>query len=327
MNLSREFLYQRHRLSHQQIDNLLNEQQHDLVFKEKISQLHQVTLFLELTQALREADIWFVPCKGPLLSHRIYNDATCRRYKDFDFLIKPDKIRLTIAVFKKLGYVPCSFPWPVSRSKEKRLLLFLNQYSLHHPSKKISVEIHWSLLKYPAVRAGKLAEIVDKNIQQTVFAGQQFNQFTLEFELLHLVLHGGLHTWSRLKWLVDIHEIINRFQVDKTKFEILVKLLHAQRLVGLCNAMLSHYFPDTIPLPVDAPAPNWFIKYSLHQTMRTSDTPVYLPEDLLTYRWFHIQAFPCWRYRLMKIFVLLIFFFQNQKRKLWHIKPVKIPAR
>jgi hypothetical protein len=194
--------------------------------------------------------------------------------------------------------------------------MFLNQYSLHHPSKKISVEIHWSLLKYPAVRFGKLAETVDENIQQTVFAGQEFKQFTLEFELLHLVIHGGLHTWSRLKWLVDIHEILKRFPADKIKFEALVRALNAQRMVGLCNAMLRHYYPESVLLPVDAPVPDWVLRYSLRQMNRITDTPVYLPGDLLTYRRFHLLAFPGWRYRITKLILLMIFSLQNKKKNI-----------
>ena len=169
-----------------------------------------------------------------------------------------------------------------------------------------------------------MAAIVNENLQQTVFAGKKFNQFTPELELLHLVIHGGLHTWSRLKWLVDIHEIINRFQIDKTKFETLAELLHAKRLVGLCNEMLGHYFPGTALLPVDYRVPKWFLKYPLHQIGRSSDTPVFLPEDLFKYRWFHIEAFPNWRHRLRKVFVLFVFFLQNQKRKLFQLKRGRI---
>lgn len=324
IKLSREVLFHRHRLSHQQIDDLLGDQQHHLVLEEKIDQLRQVALFLEITTALNNAEIWFVAYKGPLLSYRIYNDATCRRCKDFDFLVQPDEVSKTIDVLCKIGFVPRSFHWPVSKFKEKKLLFFINQYTLDHLSDDISIEIHWSLLKFPAIRQKKMSAIIHENIQQTVFEGQNFNQFTLEFELLHLVIHGGLHTWSRLKWLIDIHEIINRFPVDKKKFEILVKQFDAKRLVGLCNAMLSHYFPGTASLPIDSPAPKWFIKYSLHQIGRTTDTPVYLPKDSNTYRWFHILAFPRWRYRLMKVLMLFIFFLQKQKRKFLYINPVRI---
>jgi len=324
MNLSREELYNRHRLSHQQINDLRGEQQHELLLEEKVSQLKQISLFLKITTALRQEGIWFVSYKGPLLSYRIYNDATCRRFKDLDFLIRPCDVRRTIDVLSRFGFAPRSFQWTDSHSKEKRLLLLLNQFTLENQSQEVSIEIHWSLLKFPVARQKKLAALVDENIITTVFAGRQFNQFTIEFELLHLVIHGGLHTWSRLKWLIDVHEILKRFSIDKTKFETLVKQLHAERMVGLCNAMLKYYFPGTALLPIESQAPAWFIKYSLHQMMRTSDSPVYLPEDLFTYRWFHIHAFPRLRYRLMKVFMLLVFFLQNEKKKLFHRKPVRL---
>jgi hypothetical protein len=323
MNLPREVLYHRHRLSHQQIDDLLGEKQHDLVLEEKIGQLNQLAQFLEITGALREAGIWFVSYKGPLLSYRIYRDATCRRFKDLDFLVRPGDIRKTIAVLGTFGFVSRSFTWPEPGHREKRLLLFMNQYTLHHPEKDLSIEIHWSLLKYPASRFKKLAATVEENLEQTVFAGQQFNQFSLEFELLHLVIHGGLHTWTRIKWLVDVHEIINRFRIDQKKFDTLVKQLNAERLAGLCNAMLGHYFPESEKLPADYPVPQRLVRYSLYQSARTTDTPVFLPKDLLTYRWFHMAAFTRWHYRLMKLFLMLVFSLQHLKKKFLHHQPVK----
>jgi hypothetical protein len=325
MNLSREVLFRRHRLSHQQINTFLEDQQHDLVLGEKISQLRQVARFLEITTALNKAGIWFVAYKGPLLSYRIYNDATCRRFKDFDFLIKPDEVLKTIAVLRRMGFIPRSFDWPVPKNREKRLLLFLNQFTLDHLSEEISIEIHWSLLKYPVVRQKKLAALVEKNIQQTVFSGQKFNQFTLEFELLHLVIHGGLHTWSRLKWLIDIHEIIDRFQIDWGNFEILINIFHAERLIGLCNGMLSRCFKTTSLLPFDFPIPDWFLNYSFQQLTRTSDTPVYLPKDFMTYRWFHIQAFSHWKYKIKKVFLFFVFYLLNKRRKLFKTTAARKP--
>jgi hypothetical protein len=323
IELTREVLYQRHRLSHQQIDDFLGEQHHDLVLEEKLEQFGLVALFLEITTALCNAGIWFVAYKGPLLSYRIYKDSTCRRFKDYDLLVKPDDVPKTIATLCNLGFHPRSLKWPSSRNKEKRILLLLNQFTLDHSSKFFSVEIHWSLVKYPAVTQKRMAAIVEDNLQQTIFAGKIFNQFTPELELLHLVIHGGLHTWSRLKWLIDIHEIIYRFTIDETKFTMLIKLLHAERLVGLCNALLGHYFPGTARLPADYYVPKWCINYVLHQISRTSAIPVFLPEDLNRYRWFHIHAFPHNSYRLRKVFVLFIFFLQNEKIKLLQSKLTK----
>jgi hypothetical protein len=94
MNYSREILYTRHRLSHYQINKLLGEQQNQLDFEEKLYQLNLLAEFLSITDHLTKEDIWFMPLKGPLLSYRIYEDATCRRYRDFDFWLNPKRYML-----------------------------------------------------------------------------------------------------------------------------------------------------------------------------------------------------------------------------------------
>src|SRR5512133_483624 len=149
IKLSREILYQRHRLSHMQIDKYLGEQQHDLLLEEKINQMRQVALFLEITTALNKADIWFVAYKGPLLSHRIYNDATCRRFKDFDFLVKPAAIEQTIGILRQLGYCSKTFEWPGPGNQQNTVLSAINQFVLYNPTLGTMVEVHWRLFNYP----------------------------------------------------------------------------------------------------------------------------------------------------------------------------------
>jgi hypothetical protein len=96
MKPKRELLHNRHRLSHQQINTWLGEQQNQLVFEEKLQQLNQLSKFLEIADAFIKKDIWFLPLKGPMLSYRIYGDATCRISRDFDFLIKQKDVETTI---------------------------------------------------------------------------------------------------------------------------------------------------------------------------------------------------------------------------------------
>jgi hypothetical protein len=42
------------------------------------------------------------------------------------------------------------------------------------------------------------------NLSQLSFAGRTFTVLNPELDLLYLVIHGGLHGFFRLKWLVDI---------------------------------------------------------------------------------------------------------------------------
>ena len=304
MNYTRENLLNRHRLSHQQINDLLGEQQNQFLFEEKLRQLNLLAAFLEITDYFQKENIWFLPLKGPLLSYRIYGDATCRYYRDFDFLVKPEAVASVIQVFHDWGYLYKQNRWPENESKRLKIISGVNQLTLYNPQKHQTVEIHWRVFIDPVIDYKKIQQIVNQNIISTEFAGRQMNQFTIEFELFYLIIHGGLHTWRRLKWLVDIHEIINRFTIDKRKFDELVKLFNAQRMIGLCNEMLKQFFPNSELLPVNYDVPTWFTRYCLKQ-INNNNNEAHPPYFSLMHKWFYLNAFPNIHYKRKRFFLML----------------------
>ncbi len=314
MNLSREKLCHRHRLSHQQTDQLLNEHSGELIMEEKLIQLRQVAEFLEIADVLNNAGIWFIPFKGPLLSYRIYGDATCRISKDFDLLVRPESMTDVIALLRNMGYKPHSFDWPGPGRRRTRIMAAANQISLGHPEKLASVEIHWRLLKFPAISPARVDKAITENTTAIEFSGHQLRQFTLEFELLQLVIHGGLHTWSRLKWLLDIHEILKRYRIDGDKFSALEKEFRAGRMVGLCNAMLVRFFPGTAILPANSKVPRWYTEYTIFQFNRETVVPNYLPGDFARYQRFHVCSFTGLRYRVTRTLAALLYLLQLARK-------------
>lgn len=333
VNLTGEILYHRHRLSRSQIDDLPGDFAESVLtgsnpdddwpaaepgdddISEKVNQLNRVAEFIRITNKLREEGIWFIPYKGPLLSYRIYGDATYRRFKDFDILVNPGDVRWTIELLKNTGYNTVSLSLPAPGRRERRILKYTNQISLYHAGNDTSVEVHWRLFKDPVIGAVKMREIMEQNTVQITFAGYKFNHFTTEFELLHLAVHGGLHAWARLKWLVDIHEMVRRFKIDKDKFEYLVKLFRAERMTGLCNAMLRHFYPDSPLLPVDHKIPQWFLNYALYQAARETAVPIYLPEDYLKYTRYNLYAFRGMQYKIRRLHIMIRFRMQKFKNK------------
>jgi len=67
MNLSRQTLRSRHRLSHQQIDRLLGENMSVNFTDDKLKQMQRLRFFQEFTSELRTRGIWFIVLKGPVL--------------------------------------------------------------------------------------------------------------------------------------------------------------------------------------------------------------------------------------------------------------------
>lgn len=316
-----EVLRNRHRLSLQQIEILGFGKGDSSLLEEKVEQLGWVQHFMGISELFDREGIWFVPLKGPLLSQKLYGDPTVRISRDFDFLVEENQVGLVIRKLENLGYYPENFPWPENIKRQKFILKQFNQFSLVHVTEKASVEVHWRLLDYPVVPYDKINGLARLHLEKVTFNGHNFRQFLPEFELLYLIIHGSLHAWFRLKWLVDVKEFLSWYAINKETFESLVKQLHAQRVAGLCNRMLKEFFPGTVLLPVNYDIPEWFSNFSISQTMREVDRPTVPPANFVRYIWFRMQAFPGLRY---KINTLRLFSVSDQDIKHTWIPPFLI---
>ncbi len=140
-----EILRYRHRLSPQQINALFGRKVIEESFEEKAKALGKVGEFLRITDAIASAGIGFVPLKGPLLSFRIYGDATFRTYSDLDILTDASNLTRIEGILKGEGYITYGRPWPQSLKKQSQMLSYGHHISFVHPEKQTAFEIHWKL--------------------------------------------------------------------------------------------------------------------------------------------------------------------------------------
>jgi len=246
---NREVLYHRHHLSHQQIDDFLREKKSGNYPQLKGQLLGKVNDFLEVSRLLSNAGVRFIPLKGPLLSYRIYGDLSYRYFSDLDMLMDRQELKRGMQILKEEGYLPQLYEWPSNIKKEQRLIARDNQFLLHHPEKNLGVELHWRPFKYEIASTNVIRDIINENTVSVKYTGLEFSAFNKELELLYLIIHGGLHAWMWLKWLIDIKDFLAVSPPDPDKFTDLADKLNAGRMVALCNAMLTELFPDTALLP------------------------------------------------------------------------------
>lgn len=250
-SLSREVLHHRHRLSHQQIDQLLNENTGKKFLDEKIQQLNKISLLIELSKRLNEENIWFLVLKGPLLSERIYGDPTTRLWKDFDLLTKPALVGPFVSVLLEMGFQHAKVDWPKSEKRQQMILHFGKNLELYNPTTGISVEVHWKLFDDRLTDYATMWKLIDNNTEETTFSGETFKRLSLEFELLYLIIHGSIHAWFRLKWLVDIKDFLEKQKINEDKFLSLCGKLNAFRFVCIYNYVMNIYFPSVKSLPMN----------------------------------------------------------------------------
>ena len=264
LTLSREYLYSRHRLSHQQIDAVLGENRSKEYLAEKMQQLDKVRYFVQIIDLLQGGGIAFLCLKGPVLSQQLYNDPSVRLSHDVDLLLldRTDMDRVDRLLVLQ-GYVGVdNLLWPEEKERQQMLMDGVHHLAYVHKEYGFMVEIHWSVYTPFSVRTKQFDRIIENNSQRIAFAGREVVVFAPELNLLYLIIHGAKHGWQRLKWLVDIKDY--PFDtVDSVKWMELVRELKAERMVSQTGFLLCYFFNTTQPLLVIAKVPSFLKAYPL----------------------------------------------------------------
>jgi hypothetical protein len=297
MKYTRDILFQRHRLSQQQIDRWLGENRSMEFIHDKVKQLNAMKHFMVVTDRLRENSIPFICIKGPLLSYRIYNDATVRFSHDIDLLIKPEQLDSTLnLLFEDNFQFTEGNSWPPEKVKQNLITKTLHHVSLYNKESKFCVEIHWTLMHGVPVSQKELANLVSKNQTVINFSGREFTVLNREFELLYLMIHGARHGWTRLKWLVDI----NDYPMDGMNFDllqILIKQLHAERIVSQTDYFLRKYFDKKLSFDKQKHLPHRLIYRAQKYIDRTNIELRSSTKDLFHDILYSLDLFPQWSYK------------------------------
>lgn len=259
----RSYLHRRHRLSHQQIDKILGEESGVKYLEEKRKLLNFTKEFLSICDLLDSNSIPFISMKGPVLSLRIYGDPAVRVSHDIDLLIDKERIDETVQTLQKSGFkLTKGVVWPDNPTQRELILTSVHHISLTNSSNNLTLEIHWTLMQGVPVTQQRLKEIISENIMTEELSGRRINTLSPELEALFLMIHGSRHSWSRLKWLVDLKDY-NYNLIDKERFIRLAKELKAGRIIGQTNLLLERLFGAQTPFEGDKKLPGIFKSYPL----------------------------------------------------------------
>ncbi|MBW6499742.1 MAG: nucleotidyltransferase family protein, partial [Bacteroidales bacterium] len=262
------------------------------LYGDKALTLKKLKGFLEVTDALRAAGIAFIPLKGFVLSQKIYGDPSFRFTGDVDLLLEPADIEKALSVLEKLGFVPSLFPWPSGEKQKQRLIGFRNQFALENPATGLDVELHWRLFYYPILPSGETDRIVKENLSTIAFQGRTFQVLNPELDLLFLLIHGGMHGWRRLKWLVDVHEIARQKRFDERRFSELVATYRAEKMIGLYNELIKSWFNPYYTLPDKGKSTAFLLQTAQKKISDPREGEYHSLGSLLGYLRFVMTAFP-----------------------------------
>ncbi|MEK3732512.1 MULTISPECIES: nucleotidyltransferase family protein [Paenibacillus] len=162
--------------------------------------LHLGRAMSQVREAFEHSGIRSLWLKGPLLALQLYGDMARRSSKDLDVLVDDRDVEKAREILIELGYVP-EEEWLLNNWKRKS-----HHLSMEHPEHGVQVEIHWQLSPH----SGKDCTFDDlwSRRKEIVLSGQSFYGIGGEDLLHYLAEHGARHGWFRLRWLLDIADLL-----------------------------------------------------------------------------------------------------------------------
>jgi len=174
--------------------------------------------------------------KGPVIAHELYGDVSLRTSSDLDFLVPIEDLEKAEAILVNQGYEKDDYIKTVLKDWKWRH----HHATFIHPKKGLKLEIHWRLNPGPGIEPR--FEVLWERKTKSKLINYPVYFLGKEDLFLFLVSHGARHGWSRLRWLLDIHQIIKQ-TIDWKKTYNLLKTYQfhnagAQALV-LTNTLLN----------------------------------------------------------------------------------------
>ncbi|RDW20419.1 nucleotidyltransferase domain-containing protein [Oceanobacillus chungangensis] len=209
--------------------NLIPEFVVDKIYKHYKQNTFQM-LFLtaemeEVSKMFAANNIPVLLLKGPALAHDLYGDISLRTSSDLDVLIPIEQLDSAEEILLDLGY-----------QKDDYIKTVLNDWKWRHhhitfihPLKKIKVEIHWRLSPGPAKEPG-FAELWERR-RQSKLTNQPMYLLGKSDLFLFLIAHGARHGWSRIRWLLDIHQLVGK-ELNAEEVHKLLQDYHSLHLGG-----------------------------------------------------------------------------------------------
>ncbi|WP_419872081.1 nucleotidyltransferase family protein [Candidatus Pristimantibacillus sp. PTI5] len=170
----------------------------------------------QLAKTFSENGIRSLFLKGPVIAADLYGDVSLRTSCDLDLLIRIKDLDQAEELLLSLGYEKDEYIVSVLKDWKWRH----HHTTFLHPEKGIKVELHWRLNPAPS-KEPSFNQLWSRKRKSSLISRPIFF-LGREDLFLFLVSHGARHGWSRLRWLLDIKQLVNQ----KLDWPKLIRLLH-----------------------------------------------------------------------------------------------------
>ncbi|HWJ77138.1 MAG TPA: nucleotidyltransferase family protein [Niallia sp.] len=257
----------------------------------------------EINTLFTKNNVQSIFLKGPVLAKQLYGDISNRTSSDIDLLVRIDDLNQVDGLLKKKGY-----------QKEDEFLAVFDEWkwrnhhiSYFHPRKQTLVEIHWRLS--PGPKKESSFEELWRRKSTVYFAQNPIHTLGKEDLFLFLVTHGARHGWSRLRWLVDIHNLI-KDELNWGELQKLLKRYQNIKIAGQAVILVNELFDTEFNVGQPWLINNRSLKlaqdavFYLERMININAIPV--PADIRKYHKSHLYSLMSFKHRI--IFLLSIMY-------------------
>lgn len=210
-------------------------------YRSNTFQMMQLCQEMEFVNRLcTESTIPLLFLKGPVLAVELYGDISLRTSCDLDILIPIADLERLNGILIREGY-----------QKDDYILSVLGDWkwrhhhvTYYHPAKGLKLEVHWRLHPGPG-KEPSFTELWSRK-RKSNFLGKPVYYLGKEDLFFFLVTHGSRHGWSRIRWLLDIHQLLQQ-KVDGGILHSLLKKFHSLKIGGQAAILSTQLFDTKIP--------------------------------------------------------------------------------
>ncbi|QNU03890.1 nucleotidyltransferase domain-containing protein [Peribacillus butanolivorans] len=185
----------------------------------------------QVSELFTENQIRLLYLKGPVIAADIYGDISLRTSKDLDILISISDLKRAEELLLSIGYEKEVVPNVLNEWKWRS-----HHVVYFHPQKNIQLEIHWRLQPLP-LKEPKFNELWERKRVSTL-TSYPVCLLGKEDLLLYLISHGARHGWFRLRWLLDIDQMLRK-GVRLDDINPLISKYQNRKLIGQALILTS----------------------------------------------------------------------------------------
>jgi hypothetical protein len=209
---------------------------------------HLAQKLVDLTALLQEHKIPVLAYKGPTLAMIAYGDLALRSYQDLDLVIHPQHLQDALGVMSRCGFEITSDWWNDCRPENPKYVARHHEIPLRAPDKSYFVDLHWQLAAHQA-RAFRLDVDEAWGRAGTVKLFQaEISTLCREDLFLALCCHGTWHRWERLKWLLDIAELLR--SAEMLNWSSIEETIRSRPLVGASASLAVSLAQELLKIDV-----------------------------------------------------------------------------